>query len=193
MTKTSLCVCAALLLFAVSPVQVGAAPRSLAATLNETVPAYTVDERSFSTALMAFSSSFHVPMGIEWIEPAQPRRVAHSWKRSTVRQILESIVKSEPGYQLQVGNNIVNVFYMGALTDKTNFLNIRLPDFRVRNEYVAMALVQLHRAVRPQACQRSPHPGQFDGPGRAKGVDRHIPPRRGADQGRVPTCNYYLE
>src|SRR2546428_763418 len=58
-------------------------------------------------------------------------------ERASVYQILESLVKSQPGYELDVENGVVHVFQKDSLTDKRSFLNIQIHKFEVHNEFGA--------------------------------------------------------
>ncbi len=116
------------------------------AKLDTPVQNYKLEESNLPRALISVAAQFHIPMGIEWIEPATPSPVTLSWKQATVRQVIRSIVSTQGNYDVEMGD-MVHVFYRGAASDKTNFLNIRLARFEMRNQYTALGLRDLHREV----------------------------------------------
>jgi hypothetical protein len=109
-------------------------------------------------ALIAVSSEFKIPMGIEWIsqEPSKPIKLRR--KRTTVRAIIESVARTQTGYQLEVGDAMLHVFYNGAKADPSNFLNIKIPEFNLQNMYVAEARRTLERIVSAKVAP--PPPGK---------------------------------
>lgn len=131
---------------------------SLQERLDAIVRDYTLSKPDLARALIAIASQFRISMGIEWIEPKPPRPVNLTWKRATVRQIIESVVKAQPGYECEVEGGMLHVFYKGAGADQSNFLNIRIPEFSVENTYVAMARHRLQQMV--WATVSPPPPGQ---------------------------------
>ncbi len=173
MLDAKLCLWVALLLAVASPARPPQVPTGLERKLSERVPAYALDEWGLAPALMAASSTFRIPMGIECIGEREPKRVVLSWKGATVRQILESVVRTHAGYRLEVQQGLVGVFYAGATEDKANFLNIRLPDFPVRNQYAAVALVSLQRVLK-QRLLASPPENQWFGHVMVEAQDRPV-------------------
>jgi len=115
--------------------------------LDETVQDYRVSESNFARALMLIASQYDIYMGIEWIEPVGDQPVDISGKSATVRQIIESIVKSRPGYIIRVINGRVHISYQGAELDRKNFLNLRLPSFKIQQKHIAVALFDLTHSV----------------------------------------------
>jgi hypothetical protein len=129
----------------VAPQESGSLPDRLA----KAVGIYTLSENDFPAALVRVAQDFDVPMGIEWIKlPSDPKEVKLAWRNATVREILESIVHSRPGYDLEEGDKIVHVLYAGAKSDDKNFLNIQVGNFQSVDEYVAFSKQRLHDIVR---------------------------------------------
>ena len=58
---------------------------------------------SFVEVLVHVSNEFQIPMGIVWVNtPAARAEVAFAWRDATVREVIESIGKTQPGYQVQL-------------------------------------------------------------------------------------------
>lgn len=126
--------------------------------LDAVIENYRVSEPDLARALIAVASQFQVPMGIEWIQSGSRHPVSLRWKTGTVRQILESVVKSQPGYKLEVGENMLHVFYDGAKADPGNFLNIRITEVTLQRTPVAVARRRLQQIVWNKALPPSAHP-----------------------------------
>ena len=121
---------------------------------------YDVSENSFPTALVKVAQDFRLPMGIEWIRlSSDPQKVRLAWKKATVREILQSIVRTRPGYELKVDGCIVHVFYPNAESDKRNFLNIPVQNFQSEDQYVAFSNQRLRDIVRKTVFPPVPHAG----------------------------------
>jgi hypothetical protein len=116
--------------------------------LGATVSRYSISESDLPSALIAVASEFELPMGIEWVTPGVPHPVELSWERATVREVVESIVRNEPGYELKTTDGVVHVSYKGSRDDKANFLNLRLGQFHSRTEHISVILDRLRRIVR---------------------------------------------
>ncbi|HXH51602.1 MAG TPA: hypothetical protein VNM47_19860 [Terriglobia bacterium] len=124
------------------------------------VATYALSENNFPTALAKVAQDFSVPLGIEWVKlPSDPKEVKLAWRKATVREILQSVVRARPGYEMKVGNGIVHVLYANAESDKKNFLNIRVRNFRSADEYVAFSKQRLHDIVRSTISLPVPHAG----------------------------------
>lgn len=117
--------------------------------LGKLVEGYALSEKTFPVALIRVAQDFEIPMGLEWIRlPSDPTEIKRTWHNATVGQIIGSIVKGRAGYDLTVKDGVVHVFYDGATADKRNFLNIKIEDFRSKDEYVAASKQRLHEIVR---------------------------------------------
>jgi hypothetical protein len=134
-------------------------PENLQARLDSEVDEYDLSARDLARALIAVAQHFEIPMGIEWIQPASPKPVNLRWKKTTVRAVLESVVRAHPGYRLGVGQGSVHVFYAGADTDPSNFLNIPIPALDMDNVYPAVARWRLEQIVRAKVSP-PPQPGR---------------------------------
>ena len=128
---------------------------ALDAKLNAPLQNYQLEESSLLRAQVVVASHFEIPMGIEWIEPATPRPIKLSWKQTTVWQVIRSIASTQGDYEVERGS-VVHVLYRGAKSDKSNFLNIRLAQFDVKNQYIARALLNLHDEVNSRMTATPP-------------------------------------
>lgn len=118
--------------------------------LDQVVRDYKVAEDNLARALIVVASRYDLPMGIEWIEPTSDQKVRLSWNGATLRQVLESIAKSQPGYDIRFSNDFVHVYYQGAESDRSNFLNLKLRMFKVQQKHIAVALYNFRRSVMAQ-------------------------------------------
>jgi len=144
----------------VSPCLASQGSPTLQEKLARVVVTYAVSEGSFPTALAKVAQDFGVPMGIEWIRlPSDPQEVKLAWRKTTVRQILQSIVRARPGYEVKVGDGIVHVLYPNAESDEKSFLNIRVRNFQSVDQYVAFSKQKLHDSVRKTIFPPVPHAG----------------------------------
>ena len=117
--------------------------------LEAKVEEYTLSEDSFLQALTRVASEFEIPMGIEWVRsPGTIRKIQISWHDGTVHEILQSLVKSQPGYELQITNGVVHVFPRSARADRRSFLNLPIDKFQVENDYVQFASRRLQQRLR---------------------------------------------
>jgi len=118
--------------------------------LRVEVPAYTLDSNDFGQALIIFGSRFELPMGIHWIRSKETlKRVSLSWRNASIEQMLDTLVKSQPGYQFHVDNGVVHVFPSELKSSHQNFLNLNIAKFEIRNEVVELASHKLRDLVRP--------------------------------------------
>jgi len=145
---------------------------SLQGTLDAQVDSYTLSQPDLARALIAVSSQFKIPMGIEWIEPKSPEPVNLTWEHTTVRAIVESVVRAQRGYELDVGDAMIHVFYSGARADTSNYLNIEIPEFNLEDTYVGLARLRLEQIVRARVTP-PPSPGTPVSVGGSVALDPH--------------------
>jgi hypothetical protein len=118
------------------------------ARLNIRVNAYQVTEESFIEALCNVSRDFKIPMGIAWISTSTARqKLSLSWKDSTVREIIEAISRTQPGYRVEIERGIVHVF-SEEIVSQQNFLLLKLPHFEVPHQAVEVASVELRELIK---------------------------------------------
>jgi hypothetical protein len=116
--------------------------------LNATVSTYSVSADNLFQALHRVASDFAVPMGIEWKSDSSTRRhLQRSWHDATVVQILQDIAASYPGFEIDIGDRIVNVLPPEYRSDRRNVLNLSISHFETPNEPLGVASWRLHSAV----------------------------------------------
>lgn len=114
---------------AASPQDEAAAP-NLESKLRQEVPDYTLTAGTFLQALARIAAEFRVPMGIVLVgSPEASRGVQMSWHRVTVKQGLDLLVKSYPGYELDVRGEVLHVRPTAAPPDQRDFLSVAMPAF----------------------------------------------------------------
>jgi hypothetical protein len=108
----------------------------LSARINKRVTNYNLSVFTFVEALMHVSSDFEVPMGIAWVsKPAAKAALAFAWKDATVRQIIEAIVETHPGYRLELKNGVVQISPESLVAEEESFLATKIKTFQAQNEY----------------------------------------------------------
>ncbi len=110
---------------------------------------YTIIADSFPQALTKVAAQFEIPMGIEWIRtPATQREIRRSWRHTTAYGVVESLVKSQRGYNFGIANGVVHVFPQGALMDRSSFLNHRINKFEAKNEFAGVLSYRLRELLK---------------------------------------------
>lgn len=140
--------------------------------LTTTVENYALSENSFVEALTRVASRFKLPMGIEWTkDPSAHRPVNLSWKRTTIREVLESVVKSVPGYQFDFRDGVVHVHYPNSRADPHNFLNLHVESFELHDEFSFAGNRRLYELLHPIVSPaQTPSPGAGEAGDYATGV-----------------------
>lgn len=142
-------------------------PEDLDAKLRTNVNSYQLQANNFVEALTRAASDFQIPMGIEWVNrPGARARVNLSWKNATIREVLQAIVKTQPGFTMLVGSSVVHVSSSDLVPDHENPLKLKINAFEVHNAPVESASRQLHEVVRRTL---SPKPQQGFGRGGVAG------------------------
>jgi hypothetical protein len=113
------------------------------------VPQYTLDAIDFAHAIASIASRFNLPVGIEWVRSQNTLKAFHrSWKDATVQEILTAIVRSQPGYTMDVKGGIVHVFSRTATSRRLDFLDMTVDRFEMRNQIVEIGSRRLRDLVR---------------------------------------------
>jgi hypothetical protein len=142
------------LAFLYSGITVAPSPKSqdISSELNKRVTSYSLGPSSLVEALIRVSNDFQVPMGITWMDsPASSANKPFAWKDVTVQEIIEDIAKTQPGYQVQVKNGVVQVSpSRDLIPDDQNFLKLKLESFEAHDDFVESASFKLHMLVTPR-------------------------------------------
>ena len=134
-----------------------AAPRQASAQLGTRVNNYRLSSDSFIQALTSIAAEFQIPMGIEWVKTAQSmRKVDFYFRKATIQDVLRSVVRSQPGYDLKVENGTVHIFPKRFRQDRRSFLNLPVEKFEGQDEYVAFASIRLRQQLQAIVAPRQP-------------------------------------
>ncbi len=115
----------------------------LARRLDQQVPQYSISGKNLLGTLIQISNDFQIPMGICWeLNEHSDSEEQFSWKKATVRSMIEDIIKSQPGYKTEVSASIVHI--LAPIPDRQNFLSLRIGNFSLQDEFVEMANYRLH-------------------------------------------------
>jgi hypothetical protein len=149
------------LFLALWPPSVG--ERSIQQKLQATAENYTVSEPTFAGAIAAVASRFEIPVGLEMVAtPSVLRPVNRTWRKASAREILTTLVDSEKGYELRIDDGIVHIFRRDIIHERSNFLNIRLKKFEVRDSVATVAQRDVAGMVHPRFLPpKPPQPGPY--------------------------------
>ncbi len=129
-------------------------PYDLNSELDTIVHGYQVTARNFPEALIRVANDFRIPMGLAWVNtPAARAEVSLSWGDTRVRDILEDISRTQPGYSVAVINGVVHVLSVDVPAQQ-NFLFLRVGSFEVHHEKVEMAERKLRDLARSTVAPR---------------------------------------
>jgi hypothetical protein len=98
--------------------------------------------------LIEIAQHYKIPMGIEWFwvandQPPMPM----SRGQTTVIELIRAVVQQVPGYTVETSRGIVLIKHVSFSESASNFLNIRLADFKAENVNVFGAEWQLRGAI----------------------------------------------
>jgi|SRR5579863_1031977 len=138
---------ATLLLFAASA-WAQQAPVQTPHSATDEVQNYSLEANSFIEALLKISTQFYLPMGVEWIKTADTLKpVQFSRSRTTVAEIIDSVVARYTGYEWRTEDGVVHVFQRDLVKDSMNPLNITISSFDQALETVGWANNNLDQMV----------------------------------------------
>jgi hypothetical protein len=83
--------------------------------------------------LVEIAQKYGIVMGIEWLEDGRPQP-ALSFHHGSVRKLIQAIVQRSRTHKATFDSSIVHVFSTSARSNPMNFLNLRIPEFRVQEE-----------------------------------------------------------
>jgi len=127
--------------------------------LDAPVRNYSLTARNFLEALTTVAGNFEIPMGVVWMVTPAKAEFNFSWNSGTVEQVINKIVKSQPGYEIQIRNGVLHVLAPGLIPDRQNFLKLVIPHFLCPHEYIETANDKLYRMVYSMIFPRSRIPG----------------------------------
>ena len=132
----------------------------LRARLRTTIPNYNLRAKNFIDALTRVAGEFQIPMGIAWINtPGARHDLSLSWTNATLQDIIEAVTKTQPGFQVQVGDGIVHIRNPKVIPPEQDFLTLRVNRFEVNNEHVDFVSRKLHDLVKLTLSPPKPQSG----------------------------------
>jgi hypothetical protein len=108
---------------------------------------YVIRARNLADATARIASDFGIPLGIEWLDNPASVPIDASFELTPVKNILESVVRAQPGYDLDFKHGVVHVFSVEVRDRPENFLNAPIPSFAASDEYIRVVDNRLRRAV----------------------------------------------
>jgi hypothetical protein len=89
--------------------------------------------RSPLEQLIEVARHYQIAMGIEWIdEGGQQASTLERNNTRTVQDLVRAILRPSPGYRLRIDRGVLHISNRAFLTDARNFLNVRIPEFKVK-------------------------------------------------------------
>jgi hypothetical protein len=164
-TKVALPLFVALFLISSSSVN----GQGLQSELAQRVKAFDSESSSTVGQLVDFAQRFQIPMGIELANESEESVAPPIHARNTTAQrIIQQIVHERPGTGFTLSGGVLHVFATSLVTDRRNFLNLRVSRFQVENE----SLFGAEWLLRVRIDQvLNPSPGGYAG-GHGYGVPR---------------------
>src|SRR5438309_1603215 len=109
MTRCLACLIA--ILIALGPLAAQEGPATdLQSQLDRRVKSYRISSESFIGALVQVARDFQIPMGIEWVDMPPPERlITLTWKDTTAREVLRSILSRQPGYEISIRRGVAHI------------------------------------------------------------------------------------
>jgi hypothetical protein len=125
-----------------------AAGQALEDRLAQTVEAFDSESPSTVGQLVEVAQAFRIPMGIEWnYTPNEGQaRPVHVGKAS-VRDVIRAVLEQQPDYQFTVSDGVVHVSAKSLVNDSRNFLNLKIPVFKVEKESLFGAKYRLKISI----------------------------------------------
>jgi hypothetical protein len=116
--------------------------QGLQSELAQRVKAFDSESSSTVGQLVDVAQRFQIPMGIELANESQESVAPPIHARNTMPQrIIQQIVQERPGTSFTVSGGVVHVFAASIVTERRNFLNLRVSRFQVENESVRGRMV----------------------------------------------------
>ena len=135
-----------------------AEPEQLSSKLGAAVHDYNLTANNFLEGLTHVASEFRIPIGIEWVNtPATRSQFTLHWENATVKEILETITHTQPGYEMRVSEGVVHIYSTG-ISHEQNFLHLRIKSFVVYHDVVQVAERRLSYLVKLTTVPAEPGP-----------------------------------
>jgi len=122
------------------------------------------------SALAKVASDFKIPMVIEWIVEPKEKPIQTSLATGKVYDLISAVVKSQPGYAVEVTSGVVHVFNQRFVHDPQNFLNLKLINFERERAPAFLVDIDLRALARETAFPPAPSPPPSGLPGGPGGI-----------------------
>jgi hypothetical protein len=100
--------------------------------------------RPLITTLLKIAADYHLPMGIERVvKEAVEESTSIKLRRGTVADLLDTCVRSIPGYSWSTRDGVVFVYGAEEVNQSSNLFNLVMRSFEVQNETLDRANVSL--------------------------------------------------
>lgn len=124
-------------------------PDALQVKLNSRVHDYSLDAGSFVEALDRVARDFQIPMGIEWIiTPSATSKISMSWNDASVLEVIESIAKTQKGYEVSLKNGTVHVRCSSLIPSSLDPGLVKIKSFEMSNVSLGWVSKQLRDQVK---------------------------------------------
>jgi hypothetical protein len=173
MSKTFVPYLLLLQLLLTTPRLVGARRPDFQANVHMRVKNYTLNADSFLDALAKVAAKFQIPIGVQWSENSDTKRKVYaSWANVDAQQVIQQLVRAHPGYRLEVSGGVVHVFPDWTISNRHDFVNLKVSKFIVRDQVPEIASHQLRDLVKLNVSPSPlPKPGVAGGTGYSQGAD----------------------
>lgn len=110
--------------------------------------------------LIEVARYYKIPMGIEWVDQPVPAISASEMSEAkTVQNLITTILSPYPSYRVKAGDEgVLHISDPAFVNDTRNFLNIRIPEFKVDEANVLDAESVLRLEIKMTL-----HPEQYAG------------------------------
>lgn len=148
--------------------------QTLESKLAKTVEAFDSESTTTEEQLVEFARRFQIPMGIELLYSASKKGVPPIRARnSTLQNVLRQIVHQQSGHDYRLSDGVVHVFPMSLTDDSLNFLNLRIPKYKIERESLNGAAYKLRISIKLVIHPESNIGGGYGGVG--LNDDFHVP------------------
>lgn len=146
--------------------------QNLRTKLHSRIEPYTVSADDFARALIVVADKFNLPIGLEWVTTAETiQKVNLSWKNATVQEILATVVKGQPGYSVEITDDVIHIFPKKRTSGPKNFLTLKIDKFEVQNEVVEIANHKLYDLLKAKSSPLAATPKGPIGIGYSQGTN----------------------
>lgn len=129
---------------------------------TRTVQSFDVDGTNILDALLQLGRQMHIPLGIEYLNPADlQRRVTVHVKGGSVGKIVQAILGERTAYRWDTEGTVIHVVHPALASGEQNLLDHVLREFAIRGrtDLVTAATVTLPGQLEREISPPKPSPG----------------------------------